>query len=141
MRYVIVGGVNTAATYAAYVLLLPVMSYSAAYTVTYIAGIVLAYYLQSRFVFRQPLHWKKAFQFPVVYVVQYAAGVVLLALLVEWLGISEVIAPALVIVLSIPLTFVISRLIIKGRAHRAAGIKTAEEISSAAPKQSHFEVR
>jgi len=116
IRYIIAGGVNTVLGYIAYLLLLPLIAYTTAYTVTYIGGIVLAYYLNSHFVFRQPLHWKKAFQFPLVYIVQYLAGIFLLFVLVERLHISDVIAPALVIICTVPLTFILSRLIIKGGA-------------------------
>jgi putative flippase GtrA len=115
LRYLIVGGTNTAITYGLYLLLLLVMPYSAAYTVEYLLGIAISYYLNSRFVFHQPLHWKKAFQFPLVYIVQYMSGIALLSLSVEVLHINAEIAPLLVIAFTIPLTFVLSRLIIKGR--------------------------
>ena len=115
LRYVIVGGTNTAITYAIYLLLLFMLPYSAAYTIAYLSGIPIAYTLNSRFVFHKPLHWKKAFQFPLVYVVQYLAGIVLLFLWVEVLRVSDVIAPLLVIACTVPVTFVLSRLIIKGR--------------------------
>lgn len=91
------------------------MHYSAAYTIEYVTGIAISYYLNSRFVFRQPLQWKKAFQFPLVYVAQYLAGLVLLSLLVELVHIKQEFAPVLVIAATVPLTFILSRLIIKGR--------------------------
>ena len=124
LRYLIVGGTNTAITYGIYLVLLIVLPYSAAYTIAYISGIPIAYTLNSRFVFHKPLHWKKAFQFPLVYVVQYLAGIALLSLWVELLHISDVIAPLLVIACTVPVTFVLSRLIIKGRAHPHTPLKT-----------------
>ncbi len=114
-RFLIVGGTNTVITYGLYLLLLLIMPYSAAYSIEYLAGITISYYLNSRFVFHQPLQWKKAFQFPLVYVVQYIAGIVILSLSVEILHISTEIAPLLVLALTVPMTFVLSRLIIKGR--------------------------
>ncbi len=122
VRYVIAGGVNTVVTYLAYLLLLPVMAYAAAYTITYLAGIALAYYLNARFVFRQPLRLKAAVQFPLVYVVQYVAGILLLSFFVETLRLSAAIAPAFVIAVTVPVTFILSRVIIKGRTEK----KTAE---------------
>jgi putative flippase GtrA len=118
VRYVIVGGANTVITYLAYLALLPVMSYPLAYSLTYAAGIVIAYVLNARFVFRQPLRWRSALSFPLVYVMQYLAGIALLAVLVETLHVGADIAPALVIAITVPLTFVLSRLIIKGRAQK-----------------------
>ena len=114
-RYLIAGGTNTGLTYLLYLLLLLVLPYSAAYLIEYVTGIGSAYFLQSRFVFRQPLHWKKAFQFPLVYVVQLLVGEVLLVIWVEKVHVSSAIAPLLVIACTVPVTFVLSRLIIKGR--------------------------
>jgi putative flippase GtrA len=119
---VIAGGTNTLLGVVAYVLLLPLIHYTTAYTVTYIGGIPVSYYLNSRFVFRQPLHWKKAFQFPLVYVVQYVGGIVLLFLLVEVLHLDKVIANLLSIAFIVPLTFILSRVIIKGRAASSQAI-------------------
>src|SRR4051812_1182574 len=114
VRYVIAGGVNTAGTLVLYQIFRLFMSYTVAYVIEYCIGIVTAYYLQSRFVFRQPLHWKKAFKFPFVYIVQLAASTALLVVAVEVLHISDVIAPVLVICITVPLTFILSRFIIKG---------------------------
>src|SRR6476469_709133 len=83
VRYVLAGGFNTAATYAAYVALLPVVGYAISYTLTYAAGIALAYYLSARFVFRRPLQWRHAIQYPLVYILQYGLGITLTTALIE----------------------------------------------------------
>jgi putative flippase GtrA len=114
-RFIVCGAVNTVVTYCAYLACLLVLPYLAAYTVTYVAGIFLSYYLTARFVFRQPLSLGRAFQFPVVYVVQYTLGMCLLYLLVKALGMSEKLAPILVILLTLPVTFLLSRLIVRGK--------------------------
>ncbi len=122
MRYVIVGGTNTALTYLIYRLLLLLLAYAVAYTAAYLCGIVIAYVLNARFVFHQPFRWRAAVRFPLVYVVQYGAGVALLAFAVDTLHVSDELAPLVVIAVTVPLTFVLSRLIIKGRAQtKAAG--------------------
>ena len=113
-RFLLSGGVNTALTYLIYLALIPLMAYSLAYSVSYVAGIVIAYVINTRFVFQARMQVKSALLYPLVYVVQYAASVLLLVLLVETLGVDERLAPILIIVLTIPLTFVLSRLIIKG---------------------------
>ena len=113
-RFLISGGVNTALTYLIYLALIPFMAYTLAYSASYVAGIVIAYVINTRFVFQARMQARSALLYPLVYVAQYVAGVVLLALLVEILGVDERIAPAAVIVLTIPLTFVLSRVIIKG---------------------------
>ena len=115
LRYLIVGGTNTAISFLIYQVLRLLIPYQVAYTIAYLCGIPISYFLNSRFVFHQPLHWKKALQFPLTYVAQYFVGIALLSVWVEVLHISEVIAPLLVVICTVPVTFVISRLIIKGR--------------------------
>ena len=113
MRFVLAGGVNTGLTQLLYIALLVFMPYTLSYTLSYVAGIYISYYLNSRWVFREPMHWKKALQFPAVYLVQYGLGGVLLYILIERLGVPEFIAPVPVVFLLLPVTFFISRLIIK----------------------------
>lgn len=115
IRFVITGVINTAASYIIYLLLLVVLSYSAAYTISYAAGIALAYYLNSRFVFGQPLHWKKAAGFPLIYGVQYLLGIAILVLMVEAFRINTAIAPLIVIACTVPFTFVVNRAFLKGK--------------------------
>ncbi|MEO1646494.1 MAG: GtrA family protein, partial [Chloroflexota bacterium] len=67
LRYIIVGGLNTGITYLIYLLVLLFAQYIIAYTVSYVSGIVISYVLNSLLVFRQPLQWSKAIQYPVVY--------------------------------------------------------------------------
>ena len=122
LRFVISGVINTGTSYVLYrlfLLLLP-LSYSTLYVIAYICGIVVSYYLNSRFVFHQPLHWKKALQFPLVYVVQLSVSYLLLILWVERLHAGADIAPILVVICTIPLTFLLSRHIVKGRARSVA---------------------
>src|SRR5262245_8344915 len=88
IRFIIAGGVNTLVTYLAYLLLLPFLGYALAYTVTYIAGIFLAYYLSARFVFCRPLQWRHAIQYPLVYLLQYALGITLTTALIEGLHLN-----------------------------------------------------
>ena len=112
-RFLLVGGLNTLLTQLLYMALLLVISYPLSYTISYIAGILLAYWLNSRIVFKEPLHWKKALQFPLVYVVQYILGFALLYVFIEWLGVHKMIAPLPVIAVIVPVTFLLSRYIIK----------------------------
>ena len=113
VRFLVAGAVNTGTTYVIYAVLLLALPYALAYSIAYVSGIFISYYLNSRFVFNAPLHWRKAVQFPLVYLVQYVLGVGLLAFWVGVIGVPEIFGPALVIVFTIPATFLLSRLIIK----------------------------
>jgi putative flippase GtrA len=128
-RYVITGGINTAVTYALLVAALHWLHYAVAYTLVYLAGIGLAYWLQSRFVFRVPLAWRKALRFPLVYVAQYLLGLVALALLSRWTDLPPSRSALVVVALTVPAGFVLSRLLL---APRPAGSSVT---GKAAPRQ------
>jgi putative flippase GtrA len=108
-RYLVTGGVNTGVTYALYLLLLKVLPYGQAYTLTYVLGIALAYALQVRFVFKVDASWRTFLRFPMVYLVQYLAGWLVLRVLVERGLMPEQYAMLVVIAVTVPLGFVLSR--------------------------------
>lgn len=112
-RFLLVGGFNTVVGQIIYILALFIMPYRWAYTVMYIFGVSSSYYLNSRFAFRSKLSLRKAIQYPLVYAVQYMLGIVLITFWIGVVGIPEVLGPPFVIVFTIPVTFVLSRLIIK----------------------------
>ncbi|HLP97583.1 MAG TPA: GtrA family protein [Sideroxyarcus sp.] len=112
-RFLLVGATNTAVSYAIYLLLLQFMPYLYAYSVSYGIGIVVSYILNSRFVFRQPLSLGKFLQFPLVYAIQYGLGATILWLLVGQADIVPELAMIGVVAVTIPVTFVASRFILK----------------------------
>lgn len=114
-RFLLGGAANTAIGYALYLAASTVMDYRWAYTTSYVIGIGISYLINSLFVFRQPLTWRKLFAFPAVYAVQYVAGLALLWLFVAQFGIPQQYGPLLVVALTIPLTFVASRLVLISR--------------------------
>lgn len=115
LRFLIAGGLNTAIGYALYLLMLPWIRYEIAYAIAYVLGIGTSYLLNAIFVFRRPLSMKAAFAFPLVYAVQLVLGSILLKILVDWMGIPEQFAPLIVVVLSLPMTFLLSRRIVNGK--------------------------
>jgi putative flippase GtrA len=108
-RYLVAGAVNTAVTYALLVVAMRWIGYLAAYTVIYALGIAFGYWLQSRFVFHVPLAWRAALRYPLVYLVQYAFGFVLLALLVDTVHVDKDLAALVVVIANVPLGFLLSR--------------------------------
>lgn len=111
-RFLIVGAVNTIVTYLIYVTLVLFCAYPVAYTVTWALGIFISYFLNARLVFRIKLRLVSALQYPVVYLAQYVIGLVLLYLLVERAHFSKFVAPILVVFVSAPITYVLSRYVI-----------------------------
>ncbi|PKM77569.1 MAG: GtrA family protein [Firmicutes bacterium HGW-Firmicutes-15] len=112
--FLLCGAANTVLTYAMYAVFLLLMPYKLSYSLAYICGIIISYYLNSQFVFKEPVSLAKFLKYPVVYIVQYLLGIVILYICVDVLAISKWLAPIVVIIISLPVTFGLSKLIIKG---------------------------
>jgi putative flippase GtrA len=115
VRFLIAGAVNTGLSYAIYLLLLAIAPYLVAYSLSYLFGIAISYLLMTRFVFRTERRLASALKFPLVYVAQYAVGSAVLVLLVETFAVQAWLAALVAIVVSIPVTFSLSRLVLRGR--------------------------
>ncbi|MNI85331.1 GtrA-like protein [compost metagenome] len=114
-KFIISGVLNTIATYLIYLLLLVFLEYSLAYTVSYLSGIFISYCLNTLFVFKEKISLKTFLKYPIVYVVQYVINLIMIFILVEHLGFSEQIVPLIVVVTTIPITFLLSKIIIRGK--------------------------
>ena len=113
LRFLVAGGANTAATYGIYLLVLQLLPYRVAYTIAYALGIVLAYALNTWFVFRSAWDWKKLLAYPLVYLLQYGLGMLCLTVLVEQAGVNAKFAPLVVVAITLPVSFFASRFLIK----------------------------
>lgn len=109
LRFLLSGGVNTVATYAIYLALLRIIGYRAAYTIAYITGILLSYVINRVFVFRTHRGWSSALLFPLVYFAQYLVGLATVWLWVGQLHLAQALAPLIAILVTIPLTYILSR--------------------------------
>lgn len=110
-RFLVSGGANTALTYAAYLLLLNVFSYKVAYTTSYVTGILLAFVLNRYYVFKSHRGATSAIFLPLIYLIQYALSVVIIWAWVENFGFNVLLAPLISTLLTIPVTFTLSRLL------------------------------
>lgn len=88
------------------------MPYLAAYLLTYVAGIGLSYALNSLFVFKRRMTWSGLVRFPLAYLVQFALGAALIAAFVELFNWSEPTAALPALVLTLPITFLVTRYLI-----------------------------
>ena len=114
-RFIVAGGINSALAYMIYAVLVIIAPYQVAYGVAYAAGIGISYLLNARYVFREKYSLQTFFRYPVVYLVQYLLGCLLLYVGIEMLSLNKFTAPFFVIAATVPLTFMLSRFIIKGR--------------------------
>jgi putative flippase GtrA len=111
-RFLLGGGANTAITYCLFLLLQWVMPAAAAYTISYIVGILLAYGINTMFVFQAKPSVRTALQFPAVYVIQYFSGLAFLTLF-TYLGLSNAAAMLLTIVVNVPISFLMTRYVLR----------------------------
>ena len=121
LRFLVAGTLNTLGGYLLYLLLQLVLPYQVAYFLAFIAGVVGAYCLNTLFVFRTRLAWRTFFAYPAIYLVQYLISAPMLALLVEWLKVPDTIAPLIVSVVMIPVSFLLNRfMLMRGGGKRDA---------------------
>jgi putative flippase GtrA len=113
LRFLLGGGINTAFTYGLYIALNLVMGYQWAYLLAYALGVVFAYWFNAVMVFKVPLSWKGVVSYPLVYVIQYGASALLLGALVEMGPVNETLAPLIITVGMVPLTYVLSKLLLR----------------------------
>ncbi|WP_166923217.1 GtrA family protein [Xanthomonas sp. 60] len=115
LRFLASGAANTACTYVLYLALLRFVDYRISYTTSYLAGIVLAYVLNRFFVFRSSKGWRSVALFPLVYAAQYIAGILITSFWVEAADLPRELAPLAAIFITIPMTFLMSRLVFGNR--------------------------
>jgi len=106
--------VNTAVTYLLYLVLLQVLPYVEAYSMTYLAGIFLGYMLNSYVVFKERPTLKSVAMYPLVYVLNYLFGLSILYTFVELFGVPREMAPLFVIAISVPVAYISIRFVFKG---------------------------
>ncbi len=119
-RYLLVGGFNTLISYSLYLLLLPVLPYLLAFTSAYIISIFTSYLLQTKFVFKKKVVLASALKFPMLYIYLYFMNTGLIYICVNFILIDEVLAPIMVLVLTVPIGFKLSSIIIKNTKNRDA---------------------
>ena len=118
-RFLVVGAANTIATYLIYLALLQYMGYAPAYSISYVAGIALAYVANSVFVFRAPMSAGSAVRFPLVYLFQYLAGLALMWVQVDVLSIPAWLAPWIATALLVPASYLVTQRVLLPKAKHA----------------------
>lgn len=112
-RFLFAGALNTALTYAIYLLLLPLASYLVAYSAAYLAGIVISYLLNTEYVFRVRRSMRGAALYPLIYVAQYLIGLAALDVAIRYLGISKSLALLASLIVTVPTTYLLARTLLR----------------------------
>ncbi|BCJ04969.1 membrane protein [Pseudomonas sp. RtIB026] len=108
-RFLLSGGFNTVATYALYLLLLSILSYRLSYSIAFVTGIVVAYVLNRTFVFRSHRGIRSVAWMPILYLLQYLMGMLIVWFWVEQLGWPQEPAPLAATLITVPINFVLSK--------------------------------
>ncbi|MBL7564766.1 GtrA family protein [Staphylococcus saccharolyticus] len=115
IKFVIVGVINTLNYYIVYLFLLKLLNVN--YLVSHIAGFIvsfiISYYLNCYFVYKVKPTLKKFLSFPLTQVINMGIQTVLLYVFVKWFHVSSEIAPFAGLVITIPITFILSKWLLK----------------------------
>ncbi|HDE7672637.1 TPA: flippase GtxA [Staphylococcus aureus] len=115
LKFIIVGGINTLNYYVVYLLLLKLLhiEYMISHITGFIVAFVISYYLNCYFVYKVKPTWRKFISFPITQIVNVSLQTVLLYVFVSWLNLPAEIAPFVGLIITIPITFILSKWILK----------------------------
>ncbi len=106
IKFSVIGVINTAFNYLCYSsLVLLGLHYFFANTVAWVLGILLSYFLNSRFVFKSSPNRAAVIKTYIVYGISYAVTMLGLAFFIDFLHVSEFIAPLIMLLFSVPFNF------------------------------------
>ena len=106
-RFLAVGATNTVVSYAVYLVLLRVIDYRVAYTLAYLVGLALGYWMQARWVFRAPFGTRSAVAYVATYISMYLASVLMLWVAVDLLGVPKPFAMLVALCVTVPTSFLL----------------------------------
>jgi putative flippase GtrA len=113
LKFLLVGGFNTLLTYILYLIAILFVPYQVAYVLSYCFGLLLVSILNVKFVYGQPISFKNIMKTIFVYLIQFAIGFILITACVGYLGIDKRIAPLIIIIFSIPVTFFANKFVLQ----------------------------
>lgn len=115
LRFLLVGGFNTLATLCIYWLLLPLVGYAVAYSISFVMGVLSGYALNTWLVFKTHWSWRRLMAFPLVHVVNYVLGMGVIWMAVDVLGLDARLGPVAAVLVTLPVNFFLTRRLIAGR--------------------------
>jgi putative flippase GtrA len=117
--FVITGILSTLIMFTIYVMLYQFLNYQYAYLIAYTVS-VLALYFMNRFVFKGMMSLETILEFPLIYLLQYVLGAISLKFIVG-LGFSVTYAPLVIVIVLLPVTFILNRIVFSK--HKKGAVK------------------
>jgi putative flippase GtrA len=118
LRFLIVGASNTILSSLLYIGLLSLTSHTLSYVLAYLAGTLYSGAVNSKFTFTVSPCRSRLIRFVFFYIGMYCINAVILELAVRYTSIGELLAIVVVIIFSVPIGFIGSRLILSTPADR-----------------------
>ena len=115
LKYAIVGCINTADYYLSYLIFMDIFkfSYKISFAMGYVVSIVGSYFLNTYFTYKQKPSVKKFLIFPLTYVPNFIIQYVGMILLVDRINMSRKVAPVITALVATPITFFVTKYVIK----------------------------
>ncbi|HIW11864.1 MAG TPA: GtrA family protein [Candidatus Salinicoccus stercoripullorum] len=115
-RFILTGLLNTLNYYVIYMLLLRAgLSYLLSHVTGFLAAFVISYFLNCLFVYRVRPTWSRFLKFPLTQMVNMAMQTLLLYIFVDTFRWNEIIAPLPVLIVTVPVTYTITRWVLKDK--------------------------
>ncbi|MFE1750231.1 GtrA family protein [Streptomyces anandii] len=111
LTFAVVGAVNTAVYYGLYLLFLTRLPYLGAHVLAFALSMVGSFFLNARFTYRTRPTWRKFLLFPLTNATNFLVTTTGVYVIVDVLHAGSRLAPLLASVAAIPVTFVVSRMI------------------------------
>lgn len=117
IKFIIVGGINTFNYYIVYFFLLKVLhvNYMVSHIVGFIVSFIISYYLNCYFVYKVKPTIEKFLRFPITQIINMGMQTLLLYIFVKWLNIASEIAPFAGLIITIPVTFILSKWLLRDK--------------------------
>lgn len=109
LGFAVTGILSTLIMFGLYVMLYQFIDYQYAYLIAYTIS-VIALYFMNMFVFDGSMSLQTFLKFPLIYLLQYVLGAISLEFIVH-LGFSVTYAPLLIVIVLLPLTFLLNRIV------------------------------
>jgi putative flippase GtrA len=106
LKFVIIGGFNTLSSTVLAFLLMLFMQANVAYVLSYILSLILAYYLNTWFIFKQKPELQKLIRFCLAYIPNFIINNVTFIIIYNIMGMHEFVALILSVIIGMPVTFI-----------------------------------
>ena len=117
IKFIIVGFINTLNYYLVYLTLLKVFNlpYLTSHIIGFLLSFIISFLLNCYFVYKVQPTWRKFISFPLTQVINISVQTFLLWILVDTYKMSAIYAPIIGLIITVPITFILSKYILKDK--------------------------